>query len=51
MVEVGADRMLYSVDYPFEDTGMAGDWFDHCAISEADRITIARTNAQRLFHI
>jgi len=49
--EVGADRILYSVDYPFEDTGIAADWFDHCAISESDRIKIARTNAQRLLRI
>ena len=51
MMEVGADRVLYSVDYPFEDTGIAGDWFDRCEISEADRAKIARTNAQRLFRI
>ncbi len=51
MMEVGADRILYSVDYPFEDTGIAGDWFDHCAISESDRIKIASTNARRLFRI
>jgi predicted TIM-barrel fold metal-dependent hydrolase len=51
MMEVGADRILYSVDYPFEDTGIAGDWFDHCAISESDRVKISRANAQRLFRI
>jgi len=51
MMEVGADRILYSADYPFEDTGIAGDWFDRCAISESDRSKIGRTNAAQLFRI
>ena len=51
MLEVGADRILYSVDYPFEDTGIAADWFDHCAISEADRVKIGHTNAAQLFRV
>jgi hypothetical protein len=29
MLEIGADRVLYSVDYPYEDMGEATDWFDH----------------------
>jgi gamma-resorcylate decarboxylase len=51
MAEVGADRILYSVDFPFEDTAVAGEWFDHCAISEPDRLKIGRTNAERLLRI
>lgn len=49
MLEVGPDRILYSVDYPFEDMGIAAEWFDHAAISEADRLKIGRTNARLLF--
>jgi len=49
MLEVGSERILYSVDYPFEDMGIAADWFDHAAISDVDRRKIGRTNAQRLF--
>lgn len=51
MLEVGPDRILYSVDYPFEDMGIAAQWFDRAAISDADRLKIARTNAQRLFRL
>jgi gamma-resorcylate decarboxylase len=51
IMEVGADRILYSVDFPFEDPGIAAEWFDHCSISESDRVKIARTNAQQLFQI
>jgi predicted TIM-barrel fold metal-dependent hydrolase len=49
MLEVGADRVLYSVDYPFEDVVESKDWFDQAAISVTDRLKIARTNAQKLF--
>ena len=51
MLEVGPDRILYSVDYPFEDTQLAAAWFDHVAISDADRLKIGRSNAQQLFHL
>ncbi len=51
MLEVGVDRLLYSVDYPFEDMGLAAEWFDRVAISEADRSKIGRSNAARLFRI
>jgi predicted TIM-barrel fold metal-dependent hydrolase len=51
MMEVGADRILYSVDFPFEDVAIAADWFDHAAISEADRSKIGRSNAAQLFRI
>ena len=51
MAEVGADRVLYSVDYPFEDMAEASKWFEQAAISEADRLKIGRTNAQKLFRL
>ena len=51
MLEVGADRVLYSVDYPFEDVVEAREWFDQAAISEPDRLKIGRTNAQKLFRL
>ena len=50
MLEVGADRILYSVDYPYEDVIEAKQWFDQTDISESDRTKIARTNAHQLFH-
>jgi len=50
MLELGPDRILYSVDYLFEHMWLAADWFDHAAISDADRLKIGRNNAQLLFH-
>jgi len=51
ILEVGADRILFSTDYPFEDVGEAATWFDHASISEADRRKIGRDNAKRLFKL
>jgi predicted TIM-barrel fold metal-dependent hydrolase len=49
VTELGVDRVLFSVDYPFEEVADAASWFDKADISEADRLKIGRTNAQRLF--
>lgn len=51
MQEVGADRVLYSVDYPYEDMSEATEWFDNAPISETDRLKIAHGNAQQLFRL
>jgi predicted TIM-barrel fold metal-dependent hydrolase len=51
MLEIGADRIMFSVDYPFESSADAATWFDAAAISEPDRVKIGRTNALRLFRL
>jgi 2,3-dihydroxybenzoate decarboxylase len=49
MLEIGADRILFSTDWPFENVDHAAIWFDAASISEADRLKIGRNNALRLF--
>jgi predicted TIM-barrel fold metal-dependent hydrolase len=49
MLEIGAERILYSVDSPFEDMELAANWFDNATISESDRAKIGGGNARRLF--
>ncbi|MGV2290756.1 amidohydrolase family protein [Trinickia sp. YCB016] len=51
MLEIGADRILFSTDWPFENVDHAARWFDSAAISENDRVKIGRTNAARLFKL
>ena len=51
LAEIGADRVMFSVDYPFEDFSDAADWFDRAEIREADRVKIGRTNAMKLFKL
>jgi 2,3-dihydroxybenzoate decarboxylase len=47
--EIGADRVLFSIDYPYENMLTGSEWFDGALISENDREKIGRTNALRLF--
>jgi len=51
MLELGADRVLFSIDWPFENVSHAAEWFDATPISEADRLKIGRTNALKLFRL
>ena len=51
ILEVGSDRVLYSVDYPYEDMGEATEWFDNAPISDPDRLKIAHGNARQLFRL
>ncbi|HSW05903.1 amidohydrolase family protein [Aquabacterium sp.] len=51
LLEVGADRLLFSTDWPFENVDHAATWFDAASISEADRVKIGRGNANRLFKL
>lgn len=49
--ELSADRVMFSVDWPFEDMGQGAEWFDKAAINTADRIKIGRENAIKLFKL
>jgi gamma-resorcylate decarboxylase len=51
MMEVGSDRIMFSVDYPFEKTIEACTWFDDLHISERDKRKIERENAVSLFKL
>jgi 2,3-dihydroxybenzoate decarboxylase len=49
LLTVGADRILFAVDYPYEAIGPAAAWIERAPISENDRRKIAHLNARRLF--
>ena len=51
MLEIGADRILFSTDWPFENIDHASEWFDAAPISENDRQKIGRDNARALFKL
>jgi 2,3-dihydroxybenzoate decarboxylase len=51
ILEISADRILFSVDWPFENVDHAADWFDAASISETDRLKIGRLNAARLLKL
>jgi 2,3-dihydroxybenzoate decarboxylase len=51
IAEMGAERVMFSVDYPFEDISDAVDWFNAVPVSAADRERISRSNAIKLFKL
>jgi gamma-resorcylate decarboxylase len=51
LLELGADRVLFAADYPFEDLADGAKWLDALPISEQDRRKIGRDNATRLLQL
>jgi 2,3-dihydroxybenzoate decarboxylase len=51
LLEVGAEHVLFSVDYPFENMQEQTEWFEGVPISEADRHKIGAENARRLLKL
>jgi predicted TIM-barrel fold metal-dependent hydrolase len=51
ILEIGADRIMFSTDWPFENIDHAAIWFDDATISDNDRLKIGRTNADKLFKL
>jgi gamma-resorcylate decarboxylase len=48
LLELGADRLMYAADYPFEELDDGARWLEGVPISDSDRRKIARDNARRL---
>jgi 2,3-dihydroxybenzoate decarboxylase len=48
---LGRDRVMFSADYPFEDSVEAGHWMDDVAIDESLRADIAYNNAAKLLNL
>jgi 2,3-dihydroxybenzoate decarboxylase len=51
VLEVGADALMFSVDYPFESSYQAVKGFEQTTLSATDREKIAHGNAERLLRI
>lgn len=48
MTEIGASRILFSVDTPYENITEGSTWLDTLPISQGDIVKIGRTNALAL---
>ena len=48
---LGADRVMFSADYPFEQIHEAAEFMDTVALDEATRADIAYNNAKRLLRL
>jgi len=49
--EIGSDRVMFSVDYPYETMQEAAGWFDASLLCHNDRVKVGRDNAARIFGI
>jgi predicted TIM-barrel fold metal-dependent hydrolase len=47
----GADRIMFSVDYPYSSNGKARAFLDSLPVSPADKTKIAHANADRLLNL
>ncbi len=45
---MGMDRVLFSIDYPFERADEAGTWIEAAALSDEERAAICHANARAL---
>lgn len=51
LLTMGADRILFAADYPYEMMQQAARWIERAPISENDRRKIAHGNAKRLLRL
>ena len=51
MTELTPERVMFSVDWPFEAVDEAAAWFDRAEIGAAERARIGRSNAIDLFKL
>jgi len=51
VAEMGVDRIMFSVDYPYEDMTEGASWFDEMEMPEETRLKVGRTNALDLFRL
>jgi uncharacterized protein len=51
MLEVGVDRIMFSVDYPYGSMAEARAFLNQIPVTEADRARIAHGNAERIFSL
>jgi 5-carboxyvanillate decarboxylase len=48
---LGADNVMWAIDYPYQPTAPAVAFMDNAPISDADKAKIYYQNAERVFHI
>jgi 2,3-dihydroxybenzoate decarboxylase len=51
LAEMGDDRVLFSVDYPYEEAKGASEWIDRAPITDEQREKICHRNAERVLKL
>jgi 2,3-dihydroxybenzoate decarboxylase len=50
-LELGADKILFAVDYPFESNDLAVQFMETAPICDSDKEKICNLNAEKLFNM
>ena len=48
---MGEDNVMFSVDYPYEESKVAADFIDSAPLGDAVRVKICRSNASRILRL
>jgi 2,3-dihydroxybenzoate decarboxylase len=51
LAALGADKVLFSIDYPYEDSAIAGQFLDSAPLDAATSEKVARLNAMTILNI
>lgn len=51
LAKVGAERVLFAIDYPYEDSGVATGFLAEADLDDEQRAAISHRNAERLFRV
>ena len=51
VMEMGIDRVLFAVDWPFVENAPATQWMDTVPLCDEDKVKILSTNAKRVLHL
>jgi 2,3-dihydroxybenzoate decarboxylase len=51
IAEMGVERVLFAVDYPYESIAEGCEWFDAAPLADGECEKIGRTNAERLLRL
>jgi 2,3-dihydroxybenzoate decarboxylase len=51
IAEMGEDRVLFSVDYPYEDTKASAQWIESTPLTDEQREKICYKNAERVLRM
>jgi 2,3-dihydroxybenzoate decarboxylase len=51
LLAIGADAILWAVDWPFESNSVGMAFFDKISLNEADKRKIAHLNAERILRL
>jgi predicted TIM-barrel fold metal-dependent hydrolase len=49
--KLGADNIMWAIDYPYQDSGPATRFMNDAPIADADKEKIFHANAERVFHL